>query len=263
MRLEDKVVVVTGGAGGIGRALVERFARERPRHIAVADLNLAGAQAIAERVGGSAHAADVSREEDIQRLVRDTEALAGPIDLFCSNAGVIDIDPDLRNAASATNAQWARAIGVNLMAHVYAARAVLPSMIARRDGYLLNVVSAAGLLSQIGSAAYSASKHAALGFAESLAIAHRDDGVRVSAVCPQAVRSAMTEGGVFLGADVDGMLSAEAVAETVIQGVGREDFLILPHPQVADYLLNKATDYNRWIGGMAKLRRKVLPVPQS
>ena len=259
MRLQDKVVVVTGGAGGIGKALVERIARERPRHIAVADLDGAGAEAVAAAVGGAGHRVDVSQEADIERLVRETEAAAGPIDIFCSNAGIIEVDPDLENAASASNAQWARTLGVNLMAHIYAARAVLPSMIARREGYLLNVVSAAGLLSQIGSATYSTSKHAAIGFAESLAITHRDHGVRVSVVCPQAVQTAMSAGGIFLGADVDGIATAEHVADAAISGVEREDFLILPHPKVAEYVLNKATDYNRWIGGMAKFRRQVRP----
>jgi NAD(P)-dependent dehydrogenase (short-subunit alcohol dehydrogenase family) len=263
MRLEDKVVVVTGGAGGIGKALAERFARERPRHIAVADLNGEGARAVAEAVGGVGFQVDVSKEADIQRLVRDTEAAAGPIDLFCSNAGIIEVDPDFENAASASDAQWSRTLGVNLMAHIYAARAVLPSMIERRGGYLVNVVSAAGLLSQIGSATYSTSKHAAMGFAESLAITHKDHGVRVSVVCPQAVQTAMSAGGIFLGADVDGIASAEHVADAVVQGVEREEFLILPHPKVAEYVLNKATNYNRWIGGMAKFRRQVRPPTQS
>ena len=251
MKLEGKVVVVTGGAAGIGRALVERFAREGARHIAVADLNGAGAEEVARAVGGAGYACDVSREEDIQRLVAETERLAGPVDLFCSNAGVVDPDPDLQNGASAANETWARAWGVNVMSHVYAARAVLPSMIERGEGYLLNPVSAAGLLSQIGSAVYSTTKHAALGLAESLAITHRDHGIRVSVLCPQAVDTAMAAGGVFLGADIDGVLSPEAVADAAVEGLEAGRFLILPHPNVRTYMQRKAEDYDRWLGGMS------------
>ena len=255
MRVEGKVVVVTGGANGIGRALAERFAREGARHVAVADLDEAGAKRVAEAIGGSSFRCDVSNEADLQRLVAETEAAAGPVDLFCSNAGIVDVDPDFQDGASAANETWARAWGVNVMAHVYAARAVLPSMVSRGEGYLLNTVSAAGLLSQIGSAVYSTTKHAALGLAESLAITHRDHGIRVSVLCPQAVDTAMAAGGVFLGADVDGVLSAEDVADAAVAGLVAESFLILPHPKVRQYMANKVENYDRWIGGMAKLRR--------
>ena len=255
MKLEGKVAVVTGGANGIGRALAERFAREGTRHVAVADLDEAGARAVAEVIGGSAHRCDVSNEDHIRRLVAETEAAAGPIDLFCSNAGVVDPDPDIQNGASASNETWARAWGVNVMAHVYAARAVLPSMIARGEGWLLNTVSAAGLLSQIGSAVYSTTKHAALGLAESLAITHRDHGIGVSVLCPQAVDTAMAAGGTFLGADLDGVLSVEDVAEAAVRGLEEGRFLILPHASVKTYVANKAENHDRWIGGMAKLRR--------
>ena len=258
MRVEGKVVVVTGAAGGIGRALAQRFAREGARHVAVADLNLDGARETAEQVGGAAFRCDVSQEADLRRVVVETEAAAGAIDLFCSNAGIVDVDPDFQNGASASDATWARAWAVNVMAHVYAARAVVPSMKARGEGYLLNTVSAAGLLSQIGSAVYSTTKHAALGLAESLAITHRDHGIRVSVLCPQAVDTAMAAGGVFLGADVDGILSPEDVAEAAVAGLEAESFLILPHPRVRQYMANKVENYDRWVGGMAKLRRTFL-----
>jgi NAD(P)-dependent dehydrogenase (short-subunit alcohol dehydrogenase family) len=257
MQVAGKVVVVTGGGSGIGRALAERFHAEGARHVSVADLNEAGAQHTATSVGGMAFRCDVACEADIQRLVRETEAEAGPIDLFCSNAGVISSDPDFDNAASAPDAVWALGWGVHVMAHVYAARAVLPGMIARGNGWLLNTVSAAGLLSQIGSAVYSTTKHAAIGFSESLAIAHKDHGIGVSVLCPQGVHTAMTAGGFFAGADVDGVITAEAVADAAMAGLRAEKFLILPHPNVADYMKLKSDNYERWIGGMAKLRRRI------
>ncbi len=259
MEIAGKVVVVTGGGGGIGRELALRAHREGAVHVAVADLNEDAARETAAAIGASAVAfrCDVSREADIQRLVRETEAAAGPIGLFCSNAGIIGMDPDFDNAASAPNADWERSWAVHVMAHVYAARAVLPGMIARRDGWLLNTVSAAGLLSQIGSAVYSTTKHAAIGFAESLAIAHKDHGIGVSVLCPQGVATGMTAGGFFAGADVDGVITAEACVDAAIAGLRAGKFVILPHANVADYTKLKAENYERWIGGMVKLRRRI------
>ena len=257
MDLKDKVVVVTGGGGGIGRALVEVFAKAGAKHVAVADLDGLAADRVAASVGGKGFAVDVSREADIQRVIAETEKDFGPIDLFCSNAGVLPINPDPENAASSTDAEWQRAWNVNVMAHVYAARALLPQMIARKSGYFLNTVSAAGLLSQIGSAAYATTKHAAIGFAENLALTHKDHGIKVSVLCPQAVGTAMIEGKPMMGADVDGILSAEQVAQSALDGIGKETFLILPHPNVAKYAALKTENYDRWIGGMAKLRRSV------
>jgi NAD(P)-dependent dehydrogenase (short-subunit alcohol dehydrogenase family) len=170
------------------------FAREGAAHIAVGDVNQAGAEDTARMVGGIAHTIDVTREADIVRLVHQTGAQAGPIDLFVSNAGIVVADPDFDNAASAPDEVWARNWAVHVMAHVYAARAVLPGMIARRQGWLLNTVSAAGLLSQIGAATYSTTKHAAIGFAESLAITHKDHGIGVSVLCPQGVATPMWMG---------------------------------------------------------------------
>jgi NAD(P)-dependent dehydrogenase (short-subunit alcohol dehydrogenase family) len=262
MNVSGKVVVVTGGASGIGKALAERFAKEGAAKVAVADLDGEKAEAVARSIGGLAFQTDVAKEEDIQRLVAETEAKAGPIALFCSNAGVATPDPDLNFAASAPNALWERDWRINVMAHVYAARALVPLMKARGGGYFLNTVSAAGLLSQIGSAVYSTTKHAAIGFAESLAITHKDDGVGVSVLCPQAVDTPMFNPGgsartEISSAGVDGVLTPDQVAQAVIEGLAAETFLILPHPQVLGYMRNKTENYDRWIGGMAKFRRKL------
>lgn len=256
MRLEGKVAVVTGGASGIGKALVERFHREGARGLVVADLNGPGAEAVAASVGGIGLRVDVTQEADVVRLARLAEDRFGQIDLFCSNAGVSVRDADPDNAASAADDGWDLAWRVNVMAHVYAARAALPAMIARNDGYFLNTVSAAGLLSQIGSAVYSTTKHAAIGFAESLAITQRGQGVRVSVLCPQAVDTPML-GGARGSQSVDGVLTPEQVADSVVEGLDRESFLILPHEQVLTYMQRKTGDYDRWLRGMARLRDTV------
>ncbi|MEQ7154569.1 SDR family oxidoreductase [Brevundimonas aurifodinae] len=258
MDVKDKVVVITGGAGGIGRAMAERFAASGARHIAVADRDAASALTVADAVGGSAHDVDVANEADIVRLVADVTRHVGPIDLFCSNAGVLPPDMDLSLAVSADDRAWALAWSVNVMAHVYAARAVLPAMIARGEGYLLNTVSAAGLLTMIGSAAYATTKHAAIGLAESLAIAHADDGIRVSVLCPQAVATPMAAGDVHFGADIDGILTPEAVADCVVEGLTAERFLILPHPKALDYLQRKTADYDGWLAGLSRFRRQFI-----
>ena len=255
MQVQDKVVIVTGGASGIGRALCERFTREGARHVAVVDLDQPGAEAVARDIGGSAYRVDVTDESALRAMIERVTAAAGPIDLFCSNAGIVVMDADPRNVASAANADWQRAWAVNVMAHVYAARALLPQMIIRKAGYFLHTISAAGLLSQIGSAIYSTTKHAAVGFAESLAIAHRDDGIRVSMLCPQGVDTPMLKGISSGAQNVDGVLTPAQVADCAVEGMAREAFVILPHPQVATYMQRKSADYDRWIGGMAKLRR--------
>jgi NAD(P)-dependent dehydrogenase (short-subunit alcohol dehydrogenase family) len=191
MHLRGQVVVVTGGANGIGRALCERFAREGAAKVVVADMDGSAAEQVAARVNGAAFTCDVAHEPEIVELIDRTERRYGPIGLFCSNAGIARMDPLRDNAASAPNDDWQRSWAVNVMAHVYAARALIPRMIARGGGYFLQTISAAGLLSQIGSAAYSTTKHAAVGFAENLAIMHRDDGIHVSILCPQGVDTAM------------------------------------------------------------------------
>ncbi len=257
MKVADKIVIVTGAASGIGKAMVERFHREGAKALIVADLNGEGAEAVAKSVGGIAVQADVTKEADVQRIARTAEDKFGQIDLFCSNAGISRKDPDIDNAASAPNADWELAWGVNVMAHVYAARAALPGMIARKSGWFLNTVSAAGLLSQIGSAVYSTSKHAAIGFGEHLAIASKENGIGVSLLCPQAVDTPML-GGAAGSQNVDGVLSPDDVAGAVIKGLDAETFLILPHEQVVTYMQRKTGDYDRWIRGMVRLRRGVI-----
>lgn len=260
MKLKDKVVVVTGGANGIGEALVRRFAAEGARGVCVVDLEEKNAQLVADDIGGLALAADVSSEADLRNVVAETERRLGPIDLFCSNAGVGFGDGPGGTAASASNESWETSWTVNVMGHVYAARAVLPGMIARGSGYLVNTVSAAGLLNQIGDAAYSTTKHAALGFAESLAITHGDQGIRVSVICPQYVATRMvdqlfSEIGMV---DTDGIITPDTVAEAVVAGIDEERFLILPHAIVHTYMKGKVDNYDRWLGGMRKLRRQLL-----
>ena len=256
MDIKGSVVVVTGGGSGIGKALCERFHAEGAEAIVVADLNREAAQSVADSLSGVAFGVDVRDESQIAKMVEDVIEQFGRIDLFCSNAGIIGVDGDPWWATGADNALWQRMWEIHVMSHVYAARACLPAMIARGEGYFLNTASAAGLLAQIGSTPYSVTKHAAVAFAESLSITHGDDGIKVSCLCPQAVDTAMTEGTEGGGvAGVDGMLSAEAVAEVVIQGLDAESFLILPHPEVEEYRQNKARSYDRWLGGMRKLRR--------
>ncbi len=258
MKVEDKVIVVTGGASGIGRAMCLRFHEEGARGIAVADIDERGARAVAEKIGGLSLRCDVSVEADVVALVEETERRFGPIDLFCSNAGISFADGAEGLASSTPNPDWQKIWEVNVMAHVYAARAVLPGMIERGGGYMLNTSSAAGLLSQIGSASYSTTKHAAIGFAEALAITHGDQGIRVSVLCPQGVATPMTEGKEYSPQAGDGMLQPEDVAESVIEGLDEERFLILPHPQVSTYMQRKTSDYDRWLKGMCRYRRKFL-----
>lgn len=254
MKLSGKHVVVTGGASGIGRALCLRFASEGARAVVAADLDLAGARKVASEIGGLGVGLDVREEAELRSLVETAEKANGPIDLFCSNAGI-----SIRGGLEVANDDWDRIWGVNVMAHIYAARAVLPGMLARGGGYLLNTASAAGLLSQIGSAPYAVTKHAAVALAEWLAITYGDRGIKVSVLCPQAVRTAMTadleNGGV---AGVDGMIEPEEVAQAVVEALDEERFLVLPHPTVLEYMRRKTGDYDRWIRGMQRLQARFL-----
>jgi NAD(P)-dependent dehydrogenase (short-subunit alcohol dehydrogenase family) len=222
--------------------------------VVVADCDGEGAAQVAREIGGLAVTTDVSNEADLQRLVNLAIEVYGQVDLFCSNAGI-----SIQGGAEVANEDWQRIWEVNFLAHLYAARAVLPSMLARGEGYLLQTVSAAGLLTQIGSAPYSVTKHAALALAEWLAIAHGGKGIKISCLCPQGVRTNMLVGGrggiaAFL---IEGALEPEQVAEAVIKGLDEERFLILPHPEVAAYFRRKADDYDRWIRGMQRLQEQI------
>ncbi len=254
MEVQDKIIVVTGAASGIGKALTARFKAEGAKQIVAVDLNEAGAAATADEHACVAMAADVSREDDIIRVIDETEEKIGPIDLFCGNAG-IGMGMDL----AAPNDEWQRSWDVNVMSHVYAARHLVPKMVARGGGYFLNTASAAGLLNQIGGAAYGVTKHAAVGFGEWLAITYAHQGIKVSLLCPQAVRTAMTAGAsdATSAASTDGMMEPAELADCVIEGLREERFLILPHPQVLEYMRRKTADYDRWIGGMNRLLRRL------
>jgi NAD(P)-dependent dehydrogenase (short-subunit alcohol dehydrogenase family) len=254
MKIKDKVIVVTGGASGIGKALCERFAAEGASAVVVSDLNQEGAEAVARSIADKTRAlamrTDVSREADIQALVKATIEELGPIDLFCSNAGIF-----VPGSEEVSDEKWQSIWDINVMSHIYASRAVLPGMLARGEGYLLNTASAAGLLSQIGSAPYAVTKHAAVGFAEWLSITYGSRGIKVSVLCPQAVRTQMTAGTGGGGvAGVDGMLEPEQLAQTVIDTLEAETFLVLPHPEVLTYIQRKSTDYDRWLTGMRRLQ---------
>jgi NAD(P)-dependent dehydrogenase (short-subunit alcohol dehydrogenase family) len=251
VQLKDRIIVVTGAASGIGRALAHRFHAEGAKRVVCADLNEAGVRETAAAVGGPAFVTNVAREDDIKTLIERTEAEHGPIDLFCSNAGI-----GIGGGAEVSNEGWQRIWDINVMAHVWAARHLVPRMIERGCGYLFSTASAAGLLSQIGSAPYAVTKHAAVALAEWLAITHGDQGIKVSVLCPQAVRTAMTAGNPDGVASIDGMIEPDVVAEACVRAIEAEDFLVLPHPEVLDYMRRKTGDYNRWIGGMRKLNRR-------
>lgn len=267
MELRDRICVVTGGASGIGQALCQRFAAEGARAVVVVDRDANGALATADALGsrGTALTADVTVEADIEAVVERTEAELGPIDLFASNAGILGF-----GGIEASDTVWEAVWSVNVLAHLYAARAMIPLMLERGGGYLLSTASAAGLLSQPGDAPYSVTKHAAVAFAEWLAITYGDLGIKVSCVCPMAVDTAMLRGGTApagvpadgaiaprpetQAAAVAGVLSPERVADSVVAGIRDERFLILPHPDVATFEQRRAADRDRWLAGMRRLR---------
>ena len=258
MELSGKVIVVTGGANGIGEAMCRRFAAEGAAGVVVADLD-PRARVIARELGsGYAVMADVAREADVRRIVTEAVHVYGRIDLFCSNAGVFT-----SGGEDTSDADWERIWKINVLAHIHAARAVVPAMLVSGSGYLLQTASAAGLLTQIGSAPYAVTKHAAVAFAEWLAITYGDQGLKVSCLCPQGVRTRMLE-------DADGpartfvaatALEPARVAEAVVEGLRAERFLILPHPEVGEYFRRKADDYDRWIRGMRRLQRQMTTAP--
>jgi NAD(P)-dependent dehydrogenase (short-subunit alcohol dehydrogenase family) len=255
MKLSGAHCVITGGGNGIGAALARRFTAEGARGVVVADVDDAGLEAVATATGARPVWCDVTKPGEITALIDDAETTFGPIDLFCSNAGII-VPGGIETPAD----EWQRCIDVNLMAHVWAAQELVPRMIGRGGGYLLHTASAAGLLTQIGSVTYSVTKHAVVSLAEFLAITYGDQGIKVSVLCPQAVRTNMTafveDGGV---AGVDGMLEPDDVADAVVNGLDTERFLILPHPQVLEYFRRKGSDYDRWLAGMRRLQARFEP----
>ena len=254
MKLDGRVVVVTGGAGGIGRALALRCAEEGAR-VAVTDLQASALDAVGAELGSGhlAVAADVTDEGALTALLDRVEAELGPVDVFFANAGVaIGEDP-----IDTPDEVWDQAFAVNVRAHIIAARRLLPGWLERGEGYFVATASAAGLLTQIGSAPYAVSKHAAVAFAEWLSVTYGERGIRVSCLCPMGVRTAMTQGDELAHRVVrsaGAMLEPEQVADVVIEGIDREQFLILPHPEVLTFFQRKGMDYDRWLAGMRRLQ---------
>ncbi len=259
MDIQGKVAIITGGASGIGAGLAERFAADGARGIVVADLQLALAEQVAAKINtdGSNRAmavrCDVSQEADIQALVAATRARFGQVDIYISNAGI----GGGTGGFEVADEIWERMWKIHGMAHVWAARAVVPEMVERGEGGFIVTASAAGLLNIVETAPYGVTKHASVAFAEWLRIGYGRRGVRVSCLCPQGVATAMTAGGAG-SAEVDGMLQPSQVAESVVQALRDETFLILPHPEVLDYLRGKTANYDKWLGGMQKLYGKAV-----
>jgi len=251
MIIENKRVVVTGGASGIGKALCEAFFKNGAKSIVVVDMNFDDAQKTAASVNGHAIKANVGLEEDIKNVIAEANKFAGGIDIFCSNAGIMGVPGFMEASVEDWNNMWS----VNVMSHIHAAKHILPQMLERGEGYLVNTASAAGLLTQIGAAGYAVTKNAAVSFAEWIKITYGEKGIGVSCLCPQAVRTAMTAGGPGV-AGVDGMLEPDVVAQDVLDAIKEEKFLILPHKEVAEYVKRKGNDRDRWILGMQRLQKQ-------
>lgn len=256
MNVKDKIILVTGGAHGIGKGLCERFAADGARKIFVADVDFENAEKVAESINGQAFKLDVSDEAGCRSVVETILNECGRIDLVCSNAGIGGAEGNLEVA----NEVWQKIYEINVLSHLYLARAVFPSMIERGEGYFLITSSAAGLLTHPCAAPYAATKHAAVAFAESLSIEYHEKGIRISCLCPQGVKTqliACEEG------EPENFLMAEAItveecADAVIKGLETEKFLILPHPEVGQFIVNKAENYDRWLGSLRKIRKAVL-----
>jgi len=251
MVIKGSCIVVTGAAQGIGKGLAQKFADLGAAHVVCADIDLEGAKATADQIGGVSLHLDAGSEDSVKALIETVEDTMAPIDLFCSNAGILTM-----GGFEVSNDDWQKIWDINVMSHVWAARHLVPRMMKRGGGYMLNTASAAGLLNQIGAAPYGVTKHAAVGFAEWLAITYGDQGLGVSVLCPQAVRSEMTRGFEDSVASLDGMLEPDLVADYCVKAIENNEFLVLPHPQVKDYMQAKASNYGRWITGMQKLRQR-------
>jgi len=249
MDISGKNIVVTGAASGIGRALSRRFRAEGAAKLVITDVNAEGLELVAKEIGADAIAADMGSEADVTNFIAQAEQSLGQIDLLCNNAGI-----SIPGGPEVSTEDWQTIWQINVMAHIWATRAALPNMLKRGDGYLLHTASAAGLLTQIGSAPYAVTKHAAVAYAEWLAITYGDQGLKVSALCPQAVRTAMTAGHEDGVASIDGMMEPEVLCDAVIATLAREAFLVLPHPEVETYIQRKAGDYDRWLSGMRRLQ---------
>ena len=253
MELKNRYAVITGGSGGIGQAMAQAFLAEGADGVMLADLNAEAVTEAAAALGCDGMACNVTSEAEVQALVRAAEEKYGRIDLFCSNAGAggpgVLID--------AENEVWQQQWDLHVMAHVYAARAVLPAMIERGEGYLLNTASAAGLLAALGSGPYTVTKAAAVKLAEFIAITHGDDGIRVSVLCPQGVNTAMAPRSLGDG-QTDGIIEPEQLANTVVEAIREERFHVLPHPEVEEYVRRKGDNVDRWLVGMRRLRRQTL-----
>ncbi len=253
MEMKNRVAVITGGSGGIGKAMAKAFLAEGARAIVLADLNQQAVDAAAEELGCEGMACDVTDEAAVAALTQDVIKKHGQIDLFCSNAGAGGEGV----LTDASNAVWQMQWDLHVMAHLYAARAVLPSMLERGEGYLLNTASAAGLLAALGSGPYTVTKAAAVKLAEFLAITHGDEGIKVSVLCPQGVNTAMAPRSLGDG-QTDGIIEADELANTVVETLREERFYVLPHPEVGDYVRRKGDDVDRWLHGMRRLRSKTL-----
>ncbi len=253
MELRNKIIVITGGSGGIGKAMARAFLREGAKAVMLADLNEGLVKQAAAEIGCDGMACDVTNETQIAALVEATETKHGPIDVFCSNAGA----GGSGLLTDAHNDVWQRQWELHVMAHVYAARAVLPGMIERGSGYLMNTASAAGLLAALGSGPYTVTKAAAVKLAEFLAITHGDDGIAVSVLCPQGVNTAMAPRSLGDG-QTDGIIEPSALADTVVDAMREERFHVLPHPEVEEYVRRKGDNIDRWLHGMQRLRKRTI-----
>ena len=250
MEIENKIIVVTGGSGGIGKAMAARFIYENAKFVILLDINFDNSKS--ESINLISKICDVTNEKELTRIIDEINHEFGLIDIFCSNAGILSLGNE-QTSIEDLNKNW----NLHVMSHVFAAKKLIPEMLTRGSGYFVNTSSAAGLLSHIDSVTYSTTKHAAIGFAEWIAITYGKLGIGVSILCPQAVETAMTIGRENEVSALDGMIKPDQVALDVIKAIKEETFLISPHDQVLGYFQNKANNYSRWIGGMQKLRQKL------